>query len=117
MSVPGGPGTGKSTLIHALSEYFEETGRGHMLLKAALMGIAAINIGGVTIHSLLKWIQKRRTNKTGDSDNFGATRKKSKARNAKAGNRGVEHDWRHVVYLFIDEMSMVGLSLLAELAK
>lgn len=45
--VTGGAGTGKSTFIQWLSHHFDGS-----LLLAAPTGIAAINIGGKTLHSL-----------------------------------------------------------------
>lgn len=48
----GNAGTGKSHLIRAYIEFCERVGR--KLLKSASTGIAAVNIGGVTVHSLFK---------------------------------------------------------------
>lgn len=46
----GNAGTGKSHLIRAFIEFCERVDR--KILKSASTGIAAVNIGGVTIHSL-----------------------------------------------------------------
>lgn len=48
----GNAETGKSYLIRAFIEYCEDNGI--TILKSASTGIAAVNIGGVTIHSLMK---------------------------------------------------------------
>lgn len=48
----GNAGTGKSYLIKAFIEYCEKNDI--KVLKSASTGIAAVNIGGVTIHSLFK---------------------------------------------------------------
>lgn len=48
----GNAGTGKSYLIKAFIDYCEQ--KGIAVLKTAPTGIAAVNIGGVTIHSLFK---------------------------------------------------------------
>lgn len=48
----GNAGTGKSYLIRAFCEYCED--HDIKILKSASTGIAAVNIGGVTVHSLFK---------------------------------------------------------------
>lgn len=50
--VLGAAGTGKSTVIKAIKESLEETGEEVLLM--APTGVAAINIGGATIHSQLE---------------------------------------------------------------
>ena len=49
--VTGPGGTGKSYLLQALEYWFQS--RGMVYLKTALTGIAAVNIGDQTIHSIL----------------------------------------------------------------
>ncbi|CAF1406925.1 unnamed protein product, partial [Rotaria magnacalcarata] len=104
MCVPGCGGTGKSQLIRAITQYFQLTKRGKMLRKLAPTSIAAAaEIDGLTIHSFL-----------------GESRKSSKKRQTRTfrpGDIKLENEWRHVKYLIIDEMSMVGLSLLARLNR
>jgi len=100
MCIPGCGGTGKSQLIRALSKYFLVTKRMQMMRKLAPTGIAAADIGGMTIHSFL-----------------GEQRHSNKPRTIKPGDLKLEKDWRFVEYLFIDEMSMVGLNLLAKLNR
>jgi hypothetical protein len=97
MCVPGSGGTGKSQLIGALTRYFSLTKRLHKLRKLAPTAIAATNINGMTIHSFLK-------------DRNKISKKK---RVLSAGDSSIENEWRHVEYVFIDEISMVGLRLLA----
>jgi len=48
----GNAGTGKSYLIRAFIEYCDK--EKIKILKSASTGIAAVNIGGVTVHSLFK---------------------------------------------------------------
>ncbi|CAF1598294.1 unnamed protein product [Adineta ricciae] len=102
MCVPGCGGTGKSQLIRAITAYFTETDRTHKLRKLAPTSVAAAEIEGMTIHSFL-----------GDGRNRKA---KSKTMN-RPGQITLENTWRFVEYLILDEMSMVGLSLLARLNK
>ncbi|CAF4030817.1 unnamed protein product [Adineta steineri] len=70
MCIPGCGGTGKSQLIRAVTKYFLVTKRIQMMRKLAPTGIAAAEIGGMTIHSFLgeqRNSGKPRTIKPGDS--------------------------------------------------
>jgi hypothetical protein len=100
MCIPGYGGTGKLLLIRALSKYFLVTKRMQMMRKLAPTGIAAATIGGMTIHSFL-----------------GEHRHSGKPRTIRPGDVKLEKDWRFVEYLLIDEMSMIGLNLLAKLNR
>lgn len=100
MCIPGCGGTGKSQLIRALSQYFLATNRIHKMRKLAPTGIAAAEIGGMTIHSFL-----------------GEQRNSGKSRPIRVGELKIEKEWHLVEYLLIDEMSMVGLNLLAKLNR
>ena len=102
MCVPGCGGTGKSQLIRAVTAYFTQTDRAHKLRKLAPTSVAAAEIEGMTIHSFLG----ERRNRKG----------KSKTMN-RPGQTTLENAWRFVEYIILDEMSMVGLSLLARLSK
>ena len=68
--------------------------------KLAPTGIAAGEIDGMAIHSFL-----------------GEQRNSGKPRTIKPGDSKLEKEWRSVEYLLIDEMSMVGLTLLAKLNR
>ncbi|CAF4214917.1 unnamed protein product [Rotaria sp. Silwood2] len=98
MCIPGCGGTGKSQLIRALSKYFLVTKRMQVMRKLAPTGIAAAEIGDMTIHSFWE----------------GGHRNSGKPRTIKPGDLKLEKEWRFVEYLLIDEMSMVGLNLLAK---
>ncbi|CAM4986460.1 unnamed protein product, partial [Rotaria socialis] len=100
MCIPGCGGTGKSQLIRALTKYFFITKRTQMMRKLAPTGIAAAEIDGMTIHSFL-----------------GEQRNSGKARTIKPGDSKIEKEWSLVEYLLIDEISMVGLTLLAKLNR
>ncbi|CAF4619295.1 unnamed protein product, partial [Rotaria sp. Silwood2] len=103
MCIPGCGGTGKSQLIRAITKYFQVTKRDKMLRKLAPTSIAAAEIDGLTIHSFLGESRKNS--------------KKKQTRTFRPGDTKLENEWRHVKYLIIDEMSMVGLSLLARLNR
>jgi hypothetical protein len=100
MCIPGCGGTDKSQLIRALSKYFLITKRIQMMRKLAPTEIAAAEIGGMTIHSFLS-----------------EQRNSGRPRTIKLGDTKLEKEWRLVEYLLIDEMSMVGLNLLAKLNR
>lgn len=102
MCVPGCGGTGKSQLIRAITAYFTETNRACKLRKLAPTSVAAAEIEGMTIHSFLgAW--GNRKNKSNTSNRPGETK--------------IENEWRFVEYIILDEMSMIGLSLLGRLNK
>ena len=103
MCVPGCGGTGKSQLIRSITRYFQVTQRSKILRKLAPTSIAAAEIDGLTIHSFLG--ESRKVSKTKQRRTF------------RPGDTKLENEWRHVKYLIIDEMSMVGLSLLARLNR
>ncbi|CAF3997270.1 unnamed protein product [Rotaria sordida] len=71
-----------------------------MMRKLAPTGIAAAEIDGMTIHSFL-----------------GEQHNSRKPHTIKASDSKLEKAWRLVEYLIIDEMSMVGLTLLAKLNR
>ena len=103
MCVPGCGGTGKSQLILAITHCFQLTKRRKMLRKLAPTSIAAAEIDGLTIHSFLGESRK--------------SSKKKQKRTFRPGDIKLENEWRHVKYLIIDDMSMVGFSLLARLNR
>ena len=102
MCVPGCGGTGKSQLIRAITAYFIQTNRAQKLRKLAPTSVAAAEIDGMTIHSFLG--DKRRRKTKLDVIN-------------RSNQMTIENTWRFVEYIILDEMSMVGLSLLSRLNK
>lgn len=102
MCVPGCGDTGKSQLIRCITAYFAQTNRAHKLRKLAPTSVAAMEIDGMTIHSFLPDGRNRKT--------------KEKVAN-RPGQTTLENLWRFTEYIIRDEMSMVGLSLLARLNK
>lgn len=102
MCVPGCGGTGKSQLIRAITAYFTQTNRAQKLRKLAPTSVAAAEIEGMTIHSFL---------------GEGRGRKTRSMKMNRPGQMTLENKWRLVEYIILDEISMVGLSLLARLNK
>ena len=101
MCVPGCGDTGISQSMRAITAYFSETNRTRKLRKLAPTSVAAAEIDGMTVHSFL-----------GEERN----KRKSKRTN-RAGQTKLENEWRFIEYFILDEMSMVGLSLLARLTR
>lgn len=95
----GGPGgTGKSTVISAVKEYFEQMHEERRFRLASFTGIAAKNISGQTLHALLRLLQAGQAAKRGSKT-----------------NQELIAMWRGVDYLLIDEVSMIGCGLLAKI--
>ena len=101
MKVMGAPGTGKSHVIDAMTSLFAIQSSSLMLRKAAHQGSAAVNIGGVTLYSLLSL---RVENNHGRQKETGCNGKLSVKR-VKALIVGFED----VHYLIIDEISQVRI--------
>ena len=95
MIVSGTAGTGKSYLIHCLRRLLQ-----HQLVVAAPTGVAAFNIDGHTLHSLLSL----------------PTRGEFKDLEGERLTR-LQQAFAEVRYLIIDEMSMVGRKTLRQVDR
>ena len=96
MYVGGEAGTGKSRLIHAVTEFFMRSGMARRLRLTSYMGVAARNIKGMTLHAALQLSQRKRSAKT---------------------TNDLIAMWQGVEYLFIDEVLMIGCAFLAQLSE
>ena len=95
----GGPGgTGKSRVIHALTDFFKCQNQSRRLRLAAFTGVAAKNIGGTTLHTALCMSP--------------AAKKKSDGNKTRANLMAM---WSSVDYLFVDEVSTIGCSFLVDI--
>jgi Helitron helicase-like domain at N-terminus/PIF1-like helicase len=94
LHIGGMAGTGKSHVIKAIVALFKRCGRSESLLLSAPTGCAAVLIGGHTIHSLTLLPSSK-----------------------KVDLKVLEGVWRHVRYLIIDEISMVGATLLSQISR
>ena len=101
MFITGGTGTGKSHVISVIREHLERThlGAGSRCILMAPTGVAAFNIGGLTIHRALnlpvEHSHSTRYHKL-SADKFDQLRR----------------DWRNVDTVVIDEISMVSYQTL-----
>jgi len=93
----GGPGgTGKSRVIHALTDFFKRKNQSRRLRLAAFTGVAAKNIGGTTLHTALA---------------MSSSRKKSDTNKTRAGLVAM---WDGVDHLVVDEVSNIGCALMTD---
>ncbi|EAQ90501.1 hypothetical protein CHGG_02436 [Chaetomium globosum CBS 148.51] len=105
LQVDGRGGTGKSHVIRPLSARLDQLARARgyssPVVRAAPTGVAANNIAGSTLHSLLRLP----VSKKGDINNLNAT---------ELGN--LQAKLKDVLYFIIDEKSLIGLRLLASIS-
>ncbi|KAJ7710809.1 hypothetical protein B0H17DRAFT_914469, partial [Mycena rosella] len=97
MLLSGPGGTGKSRVIHALRDFFDLHGESRRLRFSAYTGVAARNINGMTIHGAL------------------CINQRSSQSSQSRTRRDLTAMWEGVDYFFIDEVSMVGCSLLLQI--
>ena len=95
MLILGTADTGKSFLIQAISQLLQ-----NKCLLTATTGIAAFNIGGITLHSALHIVQKHNCNDL---------RGQALAM--------LQHKLRDIKYSIVDEVSMLGQNMMAWVDK
>ncbi|KAJ3559970.1 hypothetical protein NM688_g18 [Phlebia brevispora] len=100
MFLNGPGGTGKSRVINALSDFFRRRGEERRFRLASYTGIAARNVGGITLHTSLSISSGPRTARIGSKTHQDLTAM-----------------WEGVDYLFIDEVSMLGCLTLAKVTE
>lgn len=104
MLLMGPGGTGKTRVVSALQDVLVRLGRREELRSMAYTATAALLIEGTTIHSGLKLdITKSRSDGT-------LSHTLSDAKQAE-----LRHMWKTTTWLFIDEVSMIGLRMLAQI--
>jgi PIF1-like helicase len=99
MYLGGAGGTGKSRVINALKEFFIRRGQSRRFRLASYTGVAAKNISGMTVHAALSINQRKKSGLQSKT------------------HRDLVAMWEGVDYFFIDEISMIGCSMLYKLAK
>ena len=95
MYIAGVGGTGKTHVVKAILRLFELLGRSHEIMVGAPTGSAALNIGGYTVHSLTMMPGKI----------------------TKTLLKKLRIIWGEVKYFIIDEVSMIGAMLLAQISR
>ena len=95
MYIAGVGGTGKTHVVKAILRLFELLGRSREVLVGAPTGAAALNIGGYTVHSLTMMPGKV----------------------TKGLLKKLRSMWHEVKYFIIDEVSMIGAMILAQISR
>jgi hypothetical protein len=104
MQIHGQGGTGKTKLLHAITELFASRGCSHALAKTALSGVAASQIGGSTLHSWATIPANLKGLPTSDSWIYHPSVETMKRR---------ERNMRDKSLLVVDESSMLTTNLLS----
>jgi hypothetical protein len=97
--IAGAAGTGKSQVINALRDFFQQRSQERRFRVCCFMGVAAKNVGGMTLHAALSM--------SGRQHNCSS---------AKSNNELVAM-WEGVDFLFIDEISMISCQFLASISQ
>lgn len=105
MVVHGQGGTGKTTLLNAISKTFDEHGTSKLFAKTAMSGVAASLIGGQTLHS---WAALPITSPTTEKWATHPSKDVERRRKDNIGN---------TLWLTIDEKSMMTAPTLAYLSQ
>ena len=98
MGIFGEGGTGKSHLIRAIREWFEQLNRSTELIVTASTGTAAVSISGTTLHSAV-----------GIPVENGDVNRTSRVNSVRAA------EWSERTYLIIDEISMIDTKVFLKL--
>jgi ATP-dependent exoDNAse (exonuclease V) alpha subunit len=107
MMMTGPGGTGKTHVVKTLAHLMSAFGCGHLIRFLAPTGTAAALINGTTLHSGFGIDIKKKKN-TCDSNQPGVLINiKNKA--------SMRREWKDVLFVLIDEVSMVSQQLLAEI--
>lgn len=99
LSGPGG--TGKSRVIDSITTFFSRLNETRRFRLASYTGVAAKNIKGMTLHTLLNLRQL--DNENGKENNS-------------ASKQELFAMWSGVEYLLIDELSMIGCEFLTKIS-
>ncbi|PBK86772.1 hypothetical protein ARMGADRAFT_1047804 [Armillaria gallica] len=100
MFLNGPGGTGKSTVINALCDFFDSHNQSWWFRLASYTGVVAKNVSGLTLHSALMLHRRGRC---------GAVQSVT--------SRDLVSMWQGVDYLFIDKVSMVGSKMLVQISE
>ena len=113
MLMTGPGGTGKTHAVKALQELMRLHGLQHLIRFLGPTGTSAKQIGGMTIHkglglSVALKLKGHGNRKPGESNEDYSVKIGVKNRTL------IRDEWRHVLWLFIDEVSLIGAQLLAQ---
>jgi len=96
MFLSGPAGTGKSCVFKALHAYFEAKGQSQRFRICTYMGVAAKNVGGMTLHAALCFGKNKKSNQSKED---------------------LKSMWNGVNFLLINEVSMISCEFLIEISE
>ncbi|KAG2749904.1 hypothetical protein P692DRAFT_20730614, partial [Suillus brevipes Sb2] len=114
MLMTGPGGTGKTHVVKAVRAVMEYYGHGHIIRFLAPTGSAAALIDGMTIHKGLG-IKIKANNKGKGNRKPGESLQDYSVIVSNQSKSQLREEWRNVGYLLVDETSLLGLQLLAQL--
>lgn len=112
MTGPGG--TGKMFVVNTVKDLMTYYGCGHLIRFLAPTGGAAALIDGMTVHKGLG-IKIQSTNKGKGSRPPGESKEAYEVNISVKERIRLREEWKNVEYLLIDEVSLLGQELLAEI--
>lgn len=114
MLMTGPGGTGKTHVVKAVQAVMEYYGYGHVIRFLAPTGSAAALIDGMTIHKGLG-IKIKANNKGKGNRKLGDSLQDYSVIVSNQNKSQLREEWKNVGYLLVDEASLLGLQLLAQL--
>ncbi|KAG2059212.1 hypothetical protein BDR06DRAFT_968178 [Suillus hirtellus] len=112
MTRPGS--TGKTHIVKVVQAFMEYHGYGHIIQFLAPTGSAAALIDGMTIHKGLG-IKIKATNKGKGNCTLGDSMQDYSVIVSNQSKTSLHEEWRNIAFLLVDETSLLGLQLLAQL--
>ncbi|CAG8745606.1 9570_t:CDS:2, partial [Cetraspora pellucida] len=103
MFLSGAEGTGKSKVINAIAEYFDQTNQKITFNLCAPTGVTASNIGNCTLYSLCEF---------GFDDDYGTCKYNFLKKILK---KMLQERWANIEYVIIDKVSIIGQRLITQL--
>ena len=114
MLMTGPGGTGKTYIMNAVQAVMTHYGCGHMIRFLAPTGSAAALINGMTVHKGLG-IKIKSKNKGKGNRNPGESFEDYTVMVSVKERTRLREEWKNVEFLLVDETSLIGLELLAEI--
>ena len=114
MLMTGPGGTGKTHAVRALQELMKLHKSQHLIRFLGPTGTSAKQIGGMTIHKGLGLSIALKSNGRGNRK-VGESNEDFTASMSVKNRTLVRDEWRHVCWLFIDEVSLIGAQLLCQI--
>ena len=114
MLMTGPGGTGKTHAVRALQELMKLHNSQHLIRFLGPTGTSAKQIGGMTIHKGLGLSITLKSNGRGNRK-IGESNEDFNVSMTVKNRTLVRDEWRHVSFVFIDEVSLIGAQLLCQI--